>query len=246
MSNRRTLMAVAAVILALVAGVGVYSYASNADSRAQSGAQFVDALVADTDIAKGTTGAEVLQAGLVHTAKVARNSVPVAIVADPNSLANKVAAARIDAKQFITTQTFITPDQGGGGGTFAAAIATKDLVAMSISVDQERGVANQIAAGDHVDVAITKNVNGVNTTTYLLNNLKVLAVGAATIAQQQSAGGTAPPVQASGLLTFEVTPDQALQLISAKNDGNIYLVLLPPGANTPTTSGGTKAPAASR
>jgi Flp pilus assembly protein CpaB len=172
--------------------------------------------------------------------------VPVAIVTDPNSLTDKVAAARIDAKQFITAQSFITPDQGGGGGTFAAAIATKDLVAMSISVDQERGVANQIAAGDHVDVAITKSLNNINTTTYLLSNVKVLAVGAATIEQQKSAGGTAPPVQLSGLLTFEVTPDQALQLISAKNDGNIYLVLLPPGANAPTTTGTDKAPAASR
>jgi Flp pilus assembly protein CpaB len=239
-------MAVAAIILALMAGVGVYSYASNADSRAESSAQFVDALVANTDIAQGTTGAEAIQAGLVHTAKVARGSVPVAIVTDPNSLTDKVAAARIDAKQFITAQSFITPDQGGGGGTFAAAIATKDLVAMSISVDQERGVANQIAAGDHVDVAITKSLNNINTTTYLLSNVKVLAVGAATIEQQKSAGGTAPPVQLSGLLTFEVTPDQALQLISAKNDGNIYLVLLPPGANAPTTTGTDKAPAASR
>ena len=74
-------MAVAAIILALMAGVGVYMYASKADERAQSDAQFVDALVASTDIAKGTTGAEALQAGLVHTAKVARGSVPAAVVA---------------------------------------------------------------------------------------------------------------------------------------------------------------------
>jgi Flp pilus assembly protein CpaB len=246
-SNRRTLMAVAAIILALMAGVGVYVYASNADKRAQRDAQFVDALVADSDIAKGTTGAEAIQAGLVHTAKVARGSIPAAIVTDMNSLADKVAAAQIDNKQFITAQTFIKPDQGGGGGTFAAAIASKDLVAVSISVDQDRGVANQIAAGDHVDVAITKSdTNGNPTTTFLLSNLKVLAVGAATIAQQQSAGGTAPPVQLSGLLTFEVTPDQALQLISAKSSGNIYLVLLPPGAGSTPTTGTTRAPAASR
>ena len=87
------------------------------------------------------------------------------------SLDDKVAAARIDAKQFITAQTFITPEQGGGGGTFAAAIATKDLVALTISVDQERGVANQIAAGDHVDIASTKGVNNVNVSTFIMTNL---------------------------------------------------------------------------
>ena len=46
MSNRRTLMAAAAIVLAAVAGIGVYVYASNADSRAQENAQFVDAFVA--------------------------------------------------------------------------------------------------------------------------------------------------------------------------------------------------------
>ena len=46
MSNRRTLMAAAAIVLAAVAGIGVFVYASNADSRAQENAQFVDAFVA--------------------------------------------------------------------------------------------------------------------------------------------------------------------------------------------------------
>ena len=55
-SNRRTLMAAAAIVLAAVAGIGVYMYASGADKRAQDKAPFVDALVADSDIAKGTTG----------------------------------------------------------------------------------------------------------------------------------------------------------------------------------------------
>ena len=67
MSNRRTLMAAAAIVLALVAGIGVYMYASGADKRAQDNASFVSAYVANADIAKGTTGAEVLQAGLVDT-----------------------------------------------------------------------------------------------------------------------------------------------------------------------------------
>jgi Flp pilus assembly protein CpaB len=243
-------MAAAAIILAAMAGIGVYLYASKADDRAAQNAQFVDALVATSDIAEGTTGAEALQAGLVEVAKVSRGSVPPSIVTDPNSLADKVAVAQIDSKQFITGQTFIKPEEGAGGGSFAAAIARKDLVAVSISVDQERGVANQIAAGDHVDIAITRgasNPDGTSSTSasFLLTKVKVLAVGAATVQQQQTAGGAAPPVQLSGLLTFEVSPEEALQLISAKSDGGFYLVLLPPGADASETSAGTKAPTAS-
>jgi flagella basal body P-ring formation protein FlgA len=88
-------MAAAAIVLALVAGIGVYVYASSADNRAAENAGFVEALVATSDIAKGTTGEEVLQAGLVEKAKVARGSVPPSIVTDPNDLVGKVTASRV-------------------------------------------------------------------------------------------------------------------------------------------------------
>ena len=112
MSNRRTLMAAAAIVLAAVAGIGVYVYASNADSRAQENAEFVDAFVASSDIAKGTTGEEAVQAGLITKEKVARSSVPPSVISSENDLADKVAASRIDTKQFITAQSFVSADEG--------------------------------------------------------------------------------------------------------------------------------------
>ena len=247
MSNRRTLMAAAAIVLALVAGIGVFVYASGADNRAAENAGFVDALVATSDIAKGTTGAEVLQAGLVKTAKVARSSVPPSIITNPNDLVGKVTASRIDTKQFITAQTFTSAAEGIGG-SFATAIATKNLVAVTVNVDAERGVANQITPGDHVNIATTvDDGKGVTTTTYLLENVKVLAVGPSTTLQTTptAADGSA---QSPGLLTFEVTKEDALRLIAA-NAGNrkLYLVLLPPSTSTSTsTAGSTKTPAASK
>ncbi len=247
MSNRRTLMAAAAIILAAVAGIGVYVYASKADERAQENAHFVEAFVATSDIAKGTSGQEALQAGLVTKEKVARGSVPPSIVTDENDLVDKVAASRIDTKQFITAQTFVSGDEGVGGA-FAQAIAKQDLVAVTVNMDAERGVANAIEPGDHVNIATsTTDENGLTSTTYLLENVKVLAVGAATVAQQQVATtadstGTTTPVVQSGLLTFEVTSDDALRVIEAHNgQSQMYLVLLPPKLGT--SSGGTAAPA---
>jgi Flp pilus assembly protein CpaB len=245
-------MAAAAIVLALVAGIGVYAYASSADKRAQDSASFVDALVANSDIAKGTTGAEVLQAGLVHMEKVAKESVPPAIVSSTNDLVDKVAAARIDSKQFITAQTFVSA-QDGTGGNFAQSIAAQDLVAVTVTVDADHGVANQIAPGDHVNIATTTtDAAGNPVTSYFMENVKVLAVGATTIAQQAAAAaappaaGSAPP-QTSGVLTFEVTKSQALQVIAANSGASrIYLVLLPPVAGTPTTSSGTKAAASGK
>jgi Flp pilus assembly protein CpaB len=251
-SNRRTLMAAAAIVLALVAGIGVYAYASGADKRAQQNASFVDALVADSAIAKGTTGAEVLQAGLVHTEKVAKGSVPPAIVVNPNDLVGKVAAAQIDSQQFITAQTFVSA-KDGTGGNFAQSIATENLVAVTVTVDADHGVANQIAPGDHVNIATTTlDAAGTPVTAYLMENVKVLAVGAVTLQQQAAAPAAAPtngsaPAPTSGVLTFEVTKADALRVISANSGSSkIYLVLLPPVTGTPAPTSGTKAAASGK
>ena len=74
-----------------------------------------------------------------------------------------------------------------------------------------------------------------------------VTVGAATATQQQVATtadptGTTDPVVQSGLLTFEVSSDDALRVIEANNgQSKMYLVLLPPTLGS--SSGGTAAPA---
>ena len=169
------------------------------------------------------------------------------MITSESDLADKVAASRIDAKQFITAQTFVSSEDGVGGA-FAQAIARQDLVAVTVNMDVERGVANAIEPGDHVDIAQTVTAEGGETTTsYLLRNVKVLAVGVATVPQQQVAAtadpsGETTPVVQSGLLTFEVSSEDALTVIQANvGQGKPYLVLLPPKLGS--SSGGTSAPA---
>jgi pilus assembly protein CpaB len=242
-------MAAAAIVLALVAGIGVYMYASGADKRAQDNASFVNAYVANADIAKGTTGAEVLQAGLVDKEKVAKGSLPPSAITSLDQLNGKVLSGPVNAKQFITTGTFVSADSGLGSA-FANQIKSDNLVAVTVTVDADRGVANQIAPGDHVNIA-AKAVDSGNGTagayTYILDHVKVLAVGASVAAQQATQAGTsaAAPTN-SGVLTFEVTQDQALQIINANQGGSqIYLVLLAPDQPAPT-AGAAKAAASSK
>lgn len=245
-------MAAAAIVLALVAGIGVYMYASGADERAQDNASFVDAYVANADIAKGTTGAELIQAGLVTKEKVAKGSVPPGAVTDINTLTDQKTAGPITTKQFITTGSFVSA-KDGGGGPFSTAIGAQDLVAVTVTVDADHGVANQIAPGDHVNMAeTTTDASGNPVTNYMLENVKVLAVGSNTTQQpatapaadSSSADASAPaPNTGSGVLTFEVTQADALRIIAANSGASkLYLVLLPPDT-TPTTSSGTKAAA---
>lgn len=247
-------MAAAAIVLALVAGIGVYMYAAGADQRAQENASLVDAYVANADIAKGTTGSEIMQAGLVTKEKVVKDSVPPGAVTNLDQLTDMQTAGPISTKQFITSANFVSV-KDGGGGVFSNSIAANDLVAVTITVDADHGVANQITPGDHVNMATTTtDAEGNAQTSYMLTNVKVLAVGSNTAAQQaapaapadgssSSADGSTPaPPATSGVLTFEVSQADALRIIAANSGSSkIYLVLLPPA--TPTTGGGTKAAA---
>ena len=146
-------MAAAAIVLALVAGIGVYMYASGADKRAQENASFVTAFVANADIAKGTTGAELVQAGLITQEKVAKGSVPPGMITSIDDLADLQTAGPISTKQFITAGSFVST-KDGAGGAFSNSIEAEDLVAVTVTVDADRGVANQITPGDHVDIAV--------------------------------------------------------------------------------------------
>ena len=223
MGNRRTLIAAAAIVLAAAAGLGVYFYVSQADTRAQDQVAMVQAFVASQDIPKGMTGDAALADGLIQPARVLRGSVPPSAVTDSSLLSGKVAAATIQAKQFITDSTFVSPAQGGGG-SLASAIGSKDLVAVTISVDAARGVAGQIAPGDRVDVLVVTDA-GAN---LLLANVRVLAVGQETAAS--AAGGNGQPsatASSSGLITFELSPDDARAVVGANKAGTLYLTLRP-------------------
>jgi pilus assembly protein CpaB len=245
-------MAAAAIVLALVAGIGVYMYASGADKRAQENASFVDAYVANADIAKGTTGPEMVQAGLITQEKVAKGSLPPGAVTNLNDLAELQAAGPISTKQFITSGSFVSM-KDGAGGAFSQSIAAQDLVAVTITVDVDHGVANQITPGDHVNMAsTTTDADGNPQTSYMLENVKVLAVGSNTTSQEAvapavdgsaDASAPAPAPTNSGVLTFEVSRADALRIISANSGSGIYLVLLPPTTLPSSTTGGAKAAA---
>jgi Flp pilus assembly protein CpaB len=239
-------MAAAAIVLALVAGIGVYMYASRADKRAEEDASLVDAYVASADIAKGTTGSELLQAGLVSKAKVTRSSVPSSAITSLADLDGLVLAGPMSAKQFITSANFVS-EESGLGSAFANKIKDENLVAVTVTVDADRGVANQIAPGDHVNVAAkVATEGGEGQYQYILDHVKVLAVGSSTATRQPTDGsataeGSAAPAN-SGVLTFEVTQEQALQIINANQGGGLYLVLLAPDQIAPA-SGASKAAA---
>ena len=221
MGSRRTLLAGVSVVLALLAGVGVYTYVAGADDRAAGQVRTVEAFVAVRDIPKGTTGATALASGLIAPARALSGSVPRAAVTDASDLDGRVAAADISAKQFITSASFVAPSDAGGS-SLAASIGGRDLVAVTVAFDAAQSLAGQIAPGDRVDLVAAREAGS----SFLLRNVKILAVGTETAAT--AGGGSGAPsaaAVATGLVTFEVAPDEALAIVAESRADTLHMLL---------------------
>ena len=105
-----------------------------------------------------------------------------------------------------------------------SAVIEKGKRAVTVAVDDVRGVAGFIFPGDFVDVALTRtdNSNGPqNFSAVILQHVKVLAI-------DQMAGQRQEHPTVAKAVTVEVDPDQALRILLAANVGKLSLILRQP------------------
>ena len=76
MRNWRIISTIAAVVLAAIAGVLVWKYVTDADTRAEKDKHLVTALVAKDRIARGTVFDQILSDGNFKTVKLPEDSLP--------------------------------------------------------------------------------------------------------------------------------------------------------------------------
>ena len=112
-----------------------------------------------------------------------------------------------------------------GGSTLAALIDPKNR-AITLRVNDVVGVAGFLLPGNHVDVLATRMVDKRAKTETILRNLKVLAVD-----QQANTGDNEPVIVRA--VTLEVTPPQSENLVRAREEGSIQLVLRNPLTEDP-------------
>jgi len=101
-----------------------------------------------------------------------------------------------------------------------ASMITEGKNAVTIRVDDVRGVAGFIMPGDRVDVALTRTDQDKRETSIdvILRGLKVLAIDQLTKERQESA-------QIAKSVTLEVDPVEAEKLILASGVGTLSLIL---------------------
>ncbi len=239
MRNWRVLTAAVAAVAAVLAAVGVYFYLNKADQRAQSKLAQVSVLVASQPIPAGTSGSTAEQRGWLTYKKVTRKDVPPGALTSTAGLDKLVTAYAIDNGGYITPGSFVASAQVGD---FANTL-DKGMEAISISVDDQHGVAGFVSPGDKVSVIVSVTKGSTVVTDYMVPGLKVLGVGSTSAASSAAATNpaqavpagspAAPPTTAApagnkGLITLEVTPRQALQVAHAyAMNGVVYLTLDP-------------------
>jgi pilus assembly protein CpaB len=99
-----------------------------------------------------------------------------------------------------------------------SATITPGYKAVSIRVNDVLGVAGFVLPGDHVDVLLARNTNGQAFVDVLLQSVKVLAV-------DQQADNRADEPSVVRTVTFEVSTQEAQQLILGASVGSLSLTL---------------------
>ena|SRR5579871_5217195 len=107
----------------------------------------------------------------------------------------------------------------GGRATMSREVA-RGMRAVSISINDVSGVAGFILPGDHVDVMLTRQVEGENSlaTDVILQNVTVLGI-------DQLADQDRDKPQVARTVTVEVTTEQAQKLTLAQAAGTLSLAL---------------------
>lgn len=224
--GRRTVLLIAAVVVAALGTALVFLYANRAEERAQAGAEPVQVLVATVGIAAGTTGADISQSGAVELRSLPAASIPPGAISDLTPVADLVAISTIFEGQVLLQPMFGTQQQASGGLTLP-----EGTMAVSVSLGDPQRVAGFVRPGS--DVAVFLTVAGAegeeeDQTAVLLERVPVVAVGPSTVSTSTTTEGQTSNTEEipTAILTLALDQEQAQKVVQADSAGTMYLALL--------------------
>ena len=230
--GRRTLLLIAAVVLAGLGATLVLLYAHGADERAAQGQSLRSVLVAKSQIPAGTTGASLSGGSLIEIRQLTSNSVVPGALTDLTSVSALVALAPIFPGEQLLLQQF-----GSSAGSASLPIP-EGKMAVSVQLGDPERVAGFVTNGSEVAVFVTVANTDPTTqarlpdaTEVLLTRVTVIGVGNTSVVTQTSTDTTGQQNTEQipkTILTLAVTQDQATRLIHAAQKGALYFALLTP------------------
>jgi pilus assembly protein CpaB len=175
-------------------------------------------VAASIEIPFGTT----IQDNHLKIISVAEESASSNVFEKLEDVKGKIAKQAIYPGEIVRKERVANKGEAGGGTL--AAIVTPNMRAITVRVNDVVGVAGFLLPGDHIDVLASRPSAGGNRkmeTRTVLERIKVLAV------DQTAATDKDTPVIVRAV-TLEVTPEQALLLVEATQEGAVQLALRNP------------------
>ena len=211
-SQRRTLILVAAILIGALGSFLVWNYVNGVRDDANAGSKLVEVFLVKQAIPRGTSGTAAQN--YIKRDKIPAKVVPGNAITNPQDISGKVALNALVPNQVVVSDMFVDPSDPNARQSFTerlSRINNEDQSAISISLDQVHGVAGLIQPGDYVNIMVTKVTNvdqngnpvglGPNANPeeilfaaqarYLYQKAEVLAVGQSTVPQAGVAAATA-------------------------------------------------------
>ena len=242
--GRRTLLLIAALVVAALGTTGVFLYVNGVDDRAQAGVKIDQILVAKALIPAGTTAQQAGDQGLLEPQDYLHKSIAgLPVMSDITGIATQVAVSDIQAGSPILATQF-------GDVADASALQVPDgKVAVSVQLTDPARVAGFISPGDEVAILLTgadagSGANAAQGTRPLLSPVQVLATGSTTLVPTTTTNGQTQQTEqvAKTILTLAVDQKEAQKIVFAENGGGtMSFALLGKGAKIDLTDPGSNA-----
>ena len=222
--GRRTVLLIAALVVAALGTALVWMYANRADERAQADAAPVEVLVATADVGAGTSGGAISEAAAVELRTLPAASVPEGALSDLTPVIDLVTLGPVFSGQVLLQQVFGTQQESGGGLTLP-----EGSLGVSIQLGDPQRVAGFVKPGSEVALFTTASGVGGETeqqTAILLPSVLVAAVGPTVVAQAAVEGTGNTEEIPTAIMTLALTQEEAQKVILASQTTQLYMGLL--------------------
>lgn len=212
-----------ALAIGLLAAMATRSFLSTqvAEIEARSQHQTVSVVVAKTELAQNT---------VLTNNNVAVRKIPIeyahsgaVLPADFERIAGGTIAFQVKAGEMIMWSQMA----GKRAPTFSARLVTGHR-AITVVVDEISSISGMLEPGDLIDLMFTVDQNGKKIVLPLLQSIQVLATGQRSVDDPKSGERTQ-----FATVTLDATPDQAKNIIIARETGKLTALLRNPADKQP-------------
>lgn len=219
--QRRVIAAVAAVLLAGIGAVLLYTYVNSAETRAMSNMATTEVLVAAKAVPAGTLGANI--GPFVELKKLPRIAVVPNALTSTTEVADMVTVSELQVGEQVLASRFAKPDTT----TTGEVEVPSDLQLISVPLEVARVVGATIQPGDKVALFFSGDDDGKPATALALRDVLVVRVQGSRLGGEGGEGEEAAAPTGTEIVTLALKAKDSARVVYAAEHNRIWVALEP-------------------